>query len=304
VGYGAMLTESFVGVMALIAAVTLVPGVYLAMNIPAPPGANRDGTLPPAIALQLTERISGFGPAFQVSPDEMDALAEQMQERSLYNRAGGGPSLAVGMAHIFSHTLGGRWAAFWYHFAIMFEAVFILTVLDSGTRVIRFVVQELASDAAAMRGRVSDPRRVPVWTTSVLAALGWGLILSWGIVDREGGTRALIKMFGTANQLLAVIALALATVVMLKRHRAYAWVTGVPMVVVSVVTLTACYQAILSADPRVGALAAARVAAGARATQNALLTAGLTGLLALFVVAVLVVSGREMLAGRTSPEAV
>jgi carbon starvation protein len=302
VGYGAMLTESFVGVMALIAAVTLVPGVYLAMNIPAPPGANRDGTLPPAIALQLTDRISAFGPSFQVTTTEMDALAEQMQERSLYNRAGGGPSLAVGMAHIFSHTLGGRWAAFWYHFAIMFEAVFILTVLDSGTRVIRFVVQELASDAAAMRGRVSDPRRVPVWTTSTLAALGWGLILSWGIVDREGGTRALIKMFGTANQLLAVIALALATVVMLKRHRTYAWVTGVPMVVVSAITLTACYQAILSADPRVGALALARVAPNARAIQNALLTAGLTGLLALFVVAVLVVSGREMLARWATPE--
>jgi carbon starvation protein len=303
VGYGAMLTESFVGVMALIAAVTLLPGVYLAMNIPAPPGANRDGTLPPVVATQLTERISGYGPAFQVSAAEMDALAEQMQERSLYNRAGGGPSLAVGMAHIFSHTLGGRWAAFWYHFAIMFEAVFILTVLDSGTRVIRFVVQELISDAAAMRGKVSDPRHVPVWTTSALAALGWGLILSWGIVDRQGGTRALIKMFGTANQLLAVIALALATVVMLKRHRVYAWVTGVPMVIVSVVTLAASYQAIFSRDPRVGALALARAAGDARSIQNAFLTAGLTGLLAVFVVAVLAVSGREMLASRPAAEA-
>jgi carbon starvation protein len=303
VGYGAMLTESFVGVMALIAAVTLLPGVYLAMNIPAPPGANRDGTLPTAVAAQLTGKISAYGPAYRVSASEMDALAEQMQERSLYNRAGGGPSLAVGMAHIFSRTLGGRWAAFWYHFAIMFEAVFILTVLDSGTRVIRFVVQELASDVAVMRGRASDPRRVPVWTTSALAALGWGLILSWGIVDREGGTRALIKMFGTANQLLAVIALALATVVMLKRHRAYAWVTGIPMVVVSAVTLTACYQAIFSGDPRVGALALARAVGDSRGIQNAFLTAGLTGLLALFVVAVLIMSGREMLAPRSPAEA-
>jgi carbon starvation protein len=304
VGYGAMLTESFVGVMALIAAVTLLPGVYLAMNIPAPAGANRDGTLPPLVAAQLTERISAYGPTFRVSAGEMDALAEQMQERSLYNRAGGGPSLAVGMAHIFSHTLGGRWAAFWYHFAIMFEAVFILTVLDSGTRVIRFVVQDLASDVAVMRGRASDPRRhVHVWTTSAVAALGWGLILSWGIVDREGGTRALIKMFGTANQLLAVIALALATVVMLKRHRAFAWVTGVPMIVVSAITLTASYQAVFSSDPRVGALALARAAGDARGVQNAFLTAGLTGLLALFVVAVLAVSGREMLAARSPAEA-
>jgi carbon starvation protein len=146
VGYGAMLTESFVGVMSLIAAVTLVPGVYLAMNIAPPPGANRDGTLPAAVAAQLTERVSAYGPAFRITPGEMDSLAEQVQERSLYNRSGGGPSLAVGMARIFSNTLGGSWAAFWYHFAIMFEAVFILTVLDSGTRVIRFVVQELLDD--------------------------------------------------------------------------------------------------------------------------------------------------------------
>ena len=303
VGYGAMLTESFVGVMSLIAAVTLVPGVYLAMNIPAPAGANRDGTLPPAVAVELTERVSGYGEAFRITPGEMEVLAAQMQEKSLYNRAGGGPSLAVGMAHIFSKTLGGSWAAFWYHFAIMFEAVFILTVLDSGTRVIRFVVQEVLGDFAAVRGKTADPRRVPVWTTSAFSVVGWGLILSWGIVDREGGTRALIKMFGTANQLLAVIALTLATVVMLKRHRAHAWVAAVPMVVVSVVTLTASYQAIFSSDPRVGALASARVAATARATQNAFLTAGLTGLLAVFVVAVLLVSGREMLAARPAPEA-
>jgi carbon starvation protein len=231
----------------------------------------------------------------------MEALAAQMQERSLYNRAGGGPSLAVGMAHIFSRTLGGAWAAFWYHFAIMFEAVFILTVLDSGTRVIRFVVQEVLGDFAAVRGREADPRRVPVWTTSALSVVGWGLILSWGIVDREGGTRALIKMFGTANQLLAVIALTLATIVMLKRHRAHAWVAALPLATVSVVTLSAAFQAIFSVDPRVGALAAARVAATAQASHNAVLTAALTGMLAVFVVAVLLVSGREALAAWGSP---
>jgi carbon starvation protein len=302
VGYGAMLTESFVGVMSLIAAVTLVPGVYLAMNIPAPAGANRDGTLPAAVATQLTEKVSAYGPEFRITPDEMEALAAQVQEKSLYNRAGGGPSLAVGMARIFSNTLGGAWAAFWYHFAIMFEAVFILTVLDSGTRVIRFVVQELFDDVAAMRGRGAMLRRLPIWLTSVLAVVGWGLILSWGIVDREGGTRALIRMFGTANQLLAVIALALATVLMLKRHRRYVWVTAVPMAVVSTVVLVAAVQTIFAADPRVGALAAARAATTARATQNAFLTAGLTGMLLVFVVSVLAASGRAAfaLAGRAA----
>jgi carbon starvation protein len=296
IGYGAMLTESFVGVMSLIAAVTLVPGVYLAMNIPPPPGANRDGTLPPAVATQLTEKVSAYGPAFQISPDEMEALAEQVQEKSLYNRAGGGPSLAVGMSRIFSNTLGGSWAAFWYHFAIMFEAVFILTVLDSGTRVIRFVVQELFDDVAAIRGEAPRERRIPVWLTSGLAVVGWGLILSWGIVDREGGTRALIRMFGTANQLLAVIALTLATVVMWKGYRRYAWVAGIPMAVVSVVVLTATFLTIFASDPRVGALASARAAATVRATQNAFLSAGLTGVLGLLVVAVLLAAASAVFA--------
>jgi carbon starvation protein len=296
VGYGAMLTESFVGVMSLIAAVTLAPGVYLAMNIPPPPGANKDGTLPPAVAAQLTQKVSGYGPAFQISPAEMDALAGQVQERSLYNRAGGGPSLAVGMAHIFSRTLRGAWLAFWYHFAIMFEAVFILTVIDSGTRVIRFVVQELLHDIDVVRGRPeASPARIPVWLTSGLAVAGWGLILSWGIIDRDGGTKALIKMFGTANQLLAVIALTLATVVMLKGYRRWAWITGVPALVVSVTTLTAAFQTIFSSDPRVGALIVARTATTAVATHNAWLTAALTSLLGLFVLAVLLVSAREAL---------
>ena len=291
VAYGGMLTESFVGVMSLIAAVTLAPGVYLAMNIPASGGANRDGTLPVAIAQQLTDQVSAYGEAFRITPAEMETLAAQVQEKSLYNRAGGGPSLAVGMAHIFSKSLRGAWLAFWYHFAIMFEAVFILTVLDSGTRVIRFVVQELLGDLATLRGR--REARAPVWLTSALAVLGWGLILSWGIVDREGGTRALIRMFGTANQLLAVIALALATIVMLKRHRRHAWITGIPALAVAVTTLSGGFLAIFAADPRVGALAAARVAATRTATQNAWLTIGLTGTLLAFVISVLLVSVRK-----------
>jgi carbon starvation protein len=303
VGYGAMLTESFVGVMSLIAAVTLVPGVYLAMNIPAPPGANKDGTLPAAVAVQLTQRISAYGEAYQVTPEDMESLAAQVQERSLYNRAGGGPSLAVGMAHIFSHTLRGAWLAFWYHFAIMFEAVFILTVLDSGTRVIRFVIQELLHDVAALRGAPrAGPIGLPVWLTSLLAVLGWGLLLSWGIIDREGGTKALIKMFGTANQLLAVIALTLASIVMLKRHRRWAWIAGGPALVVSTVTLTAAVETIFSSDPRVGALALARAATTATAVHNAWLTAILTGVLLASVTAVLVVSAREALRVWRAPE--
>jgi carbon starvation protein len=312
VGYGSMLVESFVGVMALVAAVTLAPGIYLAMNVPAPPGANRDGTLPPQVATALTSRIAANGSAFDIRPEDMDALAARMEERSLYNRAGGAPSLAVGMAEIFSRSLGGRFAAFWYHFAIMFEAVFILTVLDSGTRVIRFVVHEIYRDFSALRG--SPGRGVPVWLTSGLAVVGWGLILSWGILDREGGTKALIRMFGTANQLLAVIALTLATIVMLKKHRPWALVTAVPMVIVAAITLTATYQAIFSSDPRVGALSSARDAlrrfssgelpaqAAAVASHNAWLTASLTGMLGVFVLAILAVctvKGAKVLGGET-----
>ncbi|MCX6382025.1 MAG: carbon starvation protein A [Armatimonadetes bacterium] len=310
VGYGAMLTESFVGVMALIAAVTLAPGVHLAMNIP-----KRANETP----VQLTQRISKFGPAFQITTNEMDSLAHKMQEKSLYNRSGGGPSLAVGMASIFSRTLGGAGSAFWYHFAIMFEAVFILTVLDSGTRVIRFVIQEMLGDLKALRRRrkrdeaeeeeVEDApslANVPVWVTSGLAVLGWGLILSWGILDPEGGTKALIRMFGTANQMLSVIALTLATVIMLRKHRKFAWVTGIPMLIVGTITLTAGYQALFSSDPRLGAIATAqdaakRVASGALPAKagtimmnNAYLTAVLTGILFVLVVTVLAISLREV----------
>jgi carbon starvation protein len=300
VGYGAMLTESFVGVMALIAAVTLAPGVHFAMNIPAKPGET---------PVQLTQRISNFGPAFQINTQEMDALAQKMQEKSLYNRSGGGPSLAVGMAQIFSGTLGGGLAAFWYHFAIMFEAVFILTVLDSGTRVIRFVIQEMLQDWRAMRGARDEGgglQKVPIWLTSGLAVIGWGLLLRWGIVDKEGGTKALIKMFGTANQMLSVMALALATTVMLKRHRSFAWVTGLPMLVLGTITLTAGFQMIFASDPRLGALAAARDAAAkatagklpadkaATAIANANLTALLAGILLVLVLLVLVVSLKEI----------
>ncbi len=310
VAYGAMLTESFVGVMALIAAVTLIPGVYFAMNIPTPPGANKDGSLPPAIAAKFTQKITGYGKEFQITPSEMEALAFKVQEKSLYGRVGGGPSLAVGMANIFSSTLGGSLVAFWYHFAIMFEAVFILTVLDSGTRVIRFVINELLQDWSALRRSntnlpdtsISPLAKIPVWVTSVLAVAGWGAILSWGIIDKEGGTKALIKMFGTANQMLAVIALSLATIIMLKKHRRYVWVTLLPMIIVGATTLCAGIQTVISPDARVGAFAAARKAIATMpaakaviAVQNARLTAFFTSVLILLVIMVLFISIKEII---------
>lgn len=303
VGYGAMLTESFVGVMALIAAVTLAPGIYMAINHPKLPGAPEKGRPSVAYVQKVTGTInSRYGPVFQVDPQEMSRLAEGVKVDSLYNRSGGAPSLAVGMARIFSGALGGRLLPFWYHFALMFEAVFILTVLDSGTRVIRFVIQELLHDAAARRamrneGDRKTHARIPVWLTSGLAVAGWGFILRWGIVDQQGGTQALFKMFGIANQLLAVIALSLATVIMLKRHRRYVWVTGLPLLVLGTITLTAASQAIFSPNPKIGALAAAAVSSAAPvAVQNAWLTAILTGALMLFVIAVLLSSAREALA--------
>ena len=308
IGYGAMLTESFVGVMALIAAITLVPGVYLAMNHPPLPGAAPIGKQTTEYAAKMTAKISGYGSTFTITPAEMDTLAKEVQEDSLYSRTGGGPALAVGMARIFSGVLGGKLMAFWYHFAIMFEAVFILTVLDSGTRVIRFVLQEMVQDWRSMRSPREETHAVtlPVWLTSVCAVLGWGFILAWGIVDKEGGTKALIKMFGTANQMLAVIALTLATVIMLKQHRRYVWVTLIPAICVAISTLTAGFLTLFSGDPRVGAIAAirdvtAKAASGAMpaakaaiAVQNAWLTAAFIGVLMLLVLSVLLLSLREL----------
>ena len=315
IGYGAMLTESFVGVMALIAAITLVPGVYLAMNHPPLPGAAPIGRQTSEYAAKMTAKISGYGSVFTITPAEMDTLAKEVQEESLYSRTGGGPALAVGMARIFSGTLGGKLMAFWYHFAIMFEAVFILTVLDSGTRVIRFVLQEMVQDWRSMRSPKEETHAVklPVWLTSVGAVLGWGFILAWGIVDKEGGTKALIKMFGTANQMLAVIALTLATVIMLKQHRRYVWVTLIPAIGVAITTLTAGFLTLFSSDPRVGAIAAvrdiaAKAASGATpaakaaiATQNAYLTAAFMGVLMLLVLSVLLLSLRELAAQWKTP---
>ena len=304
IGYGAMLTESFVGVMALIAAVTLAPGIYLAMTMPVQVKPLADGSLAVADQIRITQKVSRFGAVFSVTPEEMAAEARRVGERSLYNRAGGAPTLAIGMAHVFAGKRFGHLLPFWYHFAIMFEAVFILTVLDSGTRVIRFVIQEILRDLSRLRSEqhTHNSGKQPngnVWGVSALGVLGWACILAWGILDTEGGVKALIRMFGTANQLLAVIALSLGTVILLKHKPRLAWVTGLPTVVVAGITLTAALEAIFASDPRVGALAAIREAArraelhalpaasATAITQTGWITVILTGILAVLVVTVL-----------------
>jgi len=257
IGYGAMLLESFVGVMAMVAACAMQPGVYFAINSP----AGVVGTAPDAVAAT----ISGWG--YHLDPQTMVNMAHAVGEQTLFNRAGGAPSLAVGMAQIFSSTIGGdRLMSIWYHFAIMFEALFILTVLDAGTRVGRFMVQE-------MGGRVWKPFGQTSWMPSVvissaLVVCAWGYFLYQGVIDPFGGINSLWPLFGIANQLLAAVALVVATTILLKMGRLkWIWVTLVPMVWLITVTMTASWQKIFSGNPRIGFLSgakalAAQIAAG------------------------------------------
>jgi carbon starvation protein len=257
IGYGAMLLESFVGVMAMIAACAMTPGVYFAINSPA---AIVGGTADAAAGT-----ISGWG--YPLSAQTMTDLAHKVGELTLLNRAGGAPSLAVGMAQIFSSTIGGdRLLSIWYHFAIMFEALFILTVLDAGTRVGRFMVQELG-------GRIWKPFGRSGWMPSVLVSSalvvgGWGYFLYQGVVDPLGGINSLWPLFGISNQLLAAVALVVATTVLLKMGRTrWVWVTLVPTAWLVTITMTASYQKVFDPNPRIGFLSfanllAAQVAAG------------------------------------------
>jgi carbon starvation protein len=247
IGYGAMLMESFVGVMAMVAACAMTPGVYFAINSP----SSIVGSTPDAAATT----ISGWG--FPLAGQTMVNLAHAVGEHTLLNRAGGAPSLAVGMAQIFSNTIGGeRLLSIWYHFAIMFEALFILTVLDAGTRVGRFMVQELG-------GRVWEPFGRTSWMPGVLisSALivgGWGYFLYQGVIDPLGGINSLWPLFGISNQLLAAVALVVATTILLKMGRIrWIWVTLVPMAWLVIITMTASWQKIFAADPRIGFLSAA-----------------------------------------------
>jgi carbon starvation protein len=248
IGYGSMLLESTVAIMALIAAGTLEPGVYFAINSP----AAIVGHTPDAVV----STISSWG--FPVTAAKMSALARELGETSMFGRAGGAPTLAVGMAEIFSRILGGRsLLSLWYHFAIMFEALFILTTIDAGTRVGRFLLQAFLKQVHPSLG---DTRTVlSNMVASVLLVAAWGYFLLEGVIDPLGGINTLWPLFGIANQLLSVIALCLATTILLKMGYRWRAVSVVlPLSWVTVVTFAAAFQKLFSHDPKVGFLAAAR----------------------------------------------
>jgi carbon starvation protein len=242
IGYGGMLTESFVAIMALIGATVLEPGLYFAMNSP----AGVIGTT----AAQAAQVVSDWG--FSITPDMIDQIAQDVGEKTLLSRTGGAPTLAVGMAHILSGMVGGQaMMGIWYHFAILFEALFILTTVDAGTRVARFMIQDMIGSV------VPSFQNTESWSNNVigsaLAVTAWGYFLYQGVIDPMGGINTLWPLFGISNQMLAAIALILCTVVLFKMKRErYAWVTIVPTVWLLVCTLTAGLQKVLSPVPSIG----------------------------------------------------
>ena len=295
VGYGAMVCESMVAIMAVVAACVMQPGTYFAINSP----AGIVGQAPEAAA----GTISSWG--FPVTASDMHVLAQDVGEQTLYNRTGGAPAFAVGMAQIFSHSIGGKaLMAIWYHFALMFEALFILTVLDAGTRVGRFMVQDALGHVWKPLGRTS-------WYPSVFATSGlivalWGYFLWQGVRDPLGGINSLWPLFGISNQLLAAVALCVATSIIIKMHRArYALVTLAPLAWLVTVTFVASWHKVFDPDPRIGFLSQARrlaaVGGNTRLVFNNRLDAGVTGVLVAMVTLILLESARqwvEMLSGK------
>ena len=245
IGYGAMLMESFVAIMALVAAATLEPGIYFAMNSPA--------AIIGTTAESAAQTITQWG--FYVTPEMITQTAQNVGEHSIISRTGGAPTLAVGMAQILSEVVGGTaMMAFWYHFAILFEALFILTAVDAGTRAGRFMLQDLLGTFVPAMKR-TDSLIASLIATGICVA-GWGYFLYQGVVDPLGGINTLWPLFGIANQMLAGIALILATCVLFKmKQDRFAWITIIPLTWVSVCTLTAAWQKIFDANPRIGFLA-------------------------------------------------
>jgi carbon starvation protein len=306
IGYGGMLMESFVAVMALCAAALLDPGIYFAINAPL---ASLGGTPEAAAAV-----IRGWG--FTVTPGQITALAAEVGEKTLLGRTGGAPSLAVGMAHILSGAFGRGLMALWYHFAIMFEALFILTTLDTGTRVGRFMVQELAGHVWAPLGRTSwYPSTI---LTSALVVGAWSWFLVQGVGDPLGGINSLWPLFGICNQLLAAVALCVATTIIVKLGRArYIWVSLAPLCLLVAVTFAASWHKVFDPNPLIGLLAHARqLAAGPavaglqRRIFNDQLDAAVCGLLVALVSVIViesamqwisVISGRRQAATQEAP---
>jgi carbon starvation protein len=287
VGYGAMMAESMVAIMAMIAACVLQPGTYFAINSP----AGIVGQAPETAAAT----ISSWG--FPITAAEMHSLAQAVGEQTLYNRTGGAPAFAVGMAHIFSNSLGGQAVmAIWYHFAIMFEALFILTVLDAGTRVGRFMVQDALAHVWKPLGRTSW--YPSILATSALIVGAWGYFLWQGVKDPLGGINSLWPLFGISNQLLATVALCVATTIIVKMGKApFAAVTLTPLLWLVGVTFTASWHKMFDPNPRIGFLAHARqlamgaaTAANSRLIFNDRLDAFVTGVLIFMVALILIES--------------
>lgn len=259
IGYGGMLTESFVAIMALAAACIIDPGMYYAMNMPS---SELGDTLQSA-----SQAVAGVG--FHITPEQLAAAARSVDEHTLVGRSGGAPTLALGLSDVFSQVMGGdAMRAFWYHFAVMFEALFILTTVDAGTRVGRFMLQDTVGNVWKRFGDVTW--KPGIWISSAAIVGGWGYFLWAGVNDPLGGINQLFPLFGIANQLLAAVALAVGTTILIKNGKAkYAWVTIVPLVWDAVVTLTASWQKVFSPDPKLGFFAQ-------RAAYQAAIDAGQT----------------------------